>query len=87
MFENFIILLIFLNSIILAIYDYNDRDNELEWNKRLELIGEVFTILFTIEMVLKILAQGFIIHYNSYLRDVWSWLDFVVVITGLMEMM
>ena len=27
MFENFIILLIFLNSIILAIYDYNDRDN------------------------------------------------------------
>ena len=27
MFENFIILLIFANSIILAIYDYEDRDN------------------------------------------------------------
>ena len=29
MFENFIILLIFMNSIILAIYDYNDRENQL----------------------------------------------------------
>ena len=28
MFENFIILLIFMNSIVLAIYDYNDRSNE-----------------------------------------------------------
>ena len=87
MFENSIILLIFLNSVILAIYDYSDRDNEKEWNKRLENIGKVFTILFTIEMVLKIFAQGFILHYNAYLRDAWNWLDFVVVITGIMEMM
>lgn len=39
MFENFIILLIFANSIILAIYDYEDRDNLTEYNKRLESIG------------------------------------------------
>ena len=32
MFENFILLLIFLNSIILGIYDYNDRENKLEYN-------------------------------------------------------
>ena len=32
MFDSFIILLIFLNSIILAIYDYNDRENLLEYN-------------------------------------------------------
>ena len=87
MFENFIILLIFMNSIVLAIYDYNDRDNLLDHNQRLEKIGEVFTILFAMEMVLKILAQGFIIHYNAYLRDIWNWLDFVVVVTGIMEMM
>lgn len=87
MFENFIILLIFMNSIILAVYDYNDRDNRLPHNQLLERIGQVFTILFAIEMVLKILAQGFIIHYNAYLRDAWNWLDFVVVVTGIMEMM
>ena len=87
MFENFIILLIFINSIILAIYNYNDRDNELSHNQLLEVIGKVFTVLFTIEMVLKILSQGFILHYNAYLRDKWNWLDFIVVITGIMEMM
>ena len=47
----------------------------------------MFTILFTVEMVLKILSMGFVIHKNAYLRDVWNWLDFVVVITGIMEML
>lgn len=87
LFENFIILLIFINSIILAIYDYNDRDHEKTYNQILEKIEKVFTVFFTIEMVLKILSQGFILHYNAYLRDKWNWLDFVVVITGIMEMM
>lgn len=87
MFENIIILLIFLNSIILAIYDYNDRDNLTPYNQVLEEIGKVFTIAFAVEMVLKILAMGFIIHKNAYLRDAWNWLDFIVVITGIMEMM
>ena len=87
LFENFIILLIFLNSVVLAIYDYNDRDNLTSYNQKLEHIGQVFTIMFAGEMVLKILAQGFIIHKNAYLRDAWNWLDFVVVVTGIMEMM
>lgn len=56
MFENVIILLIFFNSIVLAIYDYDDRDNLTDWNQRLELIGSIFTILFALEMVIKILA-------------------------------
>ena len=56
MFENFIILLILLNTIVLAIYDYSDRDNLTEWNKRLEAIGGVFTILFAVELVLKVVA-------------------------------
>lgn len=86
LFENFVILIIFINSVVLAIYDYNDRNNKLLWNQSLEKIGNVLTILFAIEMILKILAQGFIVHKNAYLRDAWSWLDFVVVITGIMEM-
>ena len=87
MFENIVILLILINSVVLAIYDYKDRENKTDWNMRLERVGEVLTILFTIEMLLKILAQGLIIHKNSYLRDAWNWLDFVVVVTGIMEVM
>ena len=81
------ILLILINSVVLAIYDYNDRDNLSDWNKALELVGKILTILFTIEMLIKILAQGLIIHKNAYLRDSWNWLDFVVVVTGIMELM
>ena len=87
MFENTVILLILINSIALAIYDYKDRDNLTDWNQALEQVGGVLTIMFTIEMLLKILAQGLIIHRNSYLRDAWNWLDFVVVVTGIMELM
>ena len=87
MFENFIIFLILFNTIVLAIYDYEDRDNLTTYNQKLEYIGEVLTILFAIEMTIKIVAQGFIIHKNSYLRDVWNWLDLIVVVTGIMEMM
>ena len=56
LFENFVILIIFINSVVLAIYDYNDRDNKLPWNQKLEIIGHVLTVLFSIEMTLKILA-------------------------------
>jgi hypothetical protein len=42
----------------------------------------VFLIIYTIEMILKIIAQGFFMRAHSYLRDTWNILDFVVVILG-----
>lgn len=42
----------------------------------------IFQILYTIEMVLKILALGFILNKGSYLRDSWNILDFVIVMSG-----
>ena len=39
-----------------------------------------FTILYTIEMAIKMIARGVIINPFSYLRDPWNWLDFIVVI-------
>jgi len=43
------------------------------WNR------EVFTVIYTTEGVIKILARGFILANFHYLRDAWNWLDFVVV--------
>lgn len=40
---------------------------------------------FIIECVLKIISQGFFVHYNSYLRDKWNWLDFLVVLISIIE--
>jgi len=44
-----------------------------------------FTIAFTVEMVLKILAMGFVVGRGTYLSNAWNILDFVVVVTGLLD--
>ena len=71
---------------VLAMTDYSDRDNLTEWNQNLEKIGVAFSYVFTVELVVKVIAMGFFIHRKSYLRDAWNWLDFIVVITGIIEL-
>lgn len=46
------------------------------------MAGYVFTTIFTVECVLKIIAYGFIVHRNSYMRVGWNLIDFAVVISG-----
>ncbi len=35
--------------------------------------------IYTVEMVVKVVARGFVLHPFTYLRDPWNWLDFAVV--------
>lgn len=84
-FDNFIITLILVNSIMLAVFDYEDRDALQPRNQLIETLGLIFTYIFTLEAVIKIIAMGFIMHRNSYLRDAWNWLDFIVVCIGIFE--
>ena len=79
-------LVIILNSIVLLITDYGDRENKTDYNMELEQIGKVFNYIFILEFVLKVIAMGFIMHPKSYIRDPWNWIDFIVVITGLIEL-
>ena len=53
----------------------------------MEEIGKVFSLIFTIEAIIKIIAMGFIVHKKSYIRDPWNILDFLVVVIGLIEFM
>ena len=39
----------------------------------------VFTAIYTYESAIKLLSRGFIINDFTYMRDMWNWLDFVVV--------
>ncbi len=43
----------------------------------------VFLIIFTMEAVLKIIAYGFVLHPDAYLRNFWNVLDFSIVVIGL----
>lgn len=85
MFDNFIVLMIFVNSILMAVYEYDDRNNLGPTNRFLEKAGHIFNITFIIECVIKIVAMGFIHHKNSYLRDTWNWLDFAVVMVSIVD--
>lgn len=69
-FELFILLTIIINCIFLAL---KNAPEEPEY---------VFAAIYTVEMILKIIAKGFCMHKFAYLRDPWNWLDFVVVILG-----
>lgn len=80
-------LCIFTNSLALAAYDYSDRKVETQRNMVLEQLGSFFTIVFTIEFLLKVVAMGFYKHKNSYLKDGWNRIDFVVVMTGVLEIL
>lgn len=47
--------------------------------------NNIFTAIFTIEMFMKIIAYGFVLDEYTYLRDPWNWLDFIIVVTGLIS--
>ena len=63
-------------------YDYSDREGATLYNKALDKIQLGFTIMFTLECLCKIIAIGFIMSENSYLRDGWNVIDFIVVLFG-----
>lgn len=96
-FERLVLLLILLNSIVLALVDWSVIDEdpgskdvgeptaEGSWRNTLLYETEIFfTMLFTLEFVLKVIAQGFVLGVGAYLRDSWNIIDFLVVVTALL---
>jgi hypothetical protein len=86
-FDGFVLCVILINAISMGAYDYADREGKTDWNRFAEQVEKVFTVIFVVEFVIKVIAMGFIFHRNSYLRDPWNWLDFTVVCTGLSELL
>ncbi|XP_032666768.1 voltage-dependent calcium channel type A subunit alpha-1 isoform X1 [Odontomachus brunneus] len=82
-FDFFIMIVISLSSIALAaedpVWDLAPR------NKILNYFDYAFTGVFTIEMVLKIIDLGIILHPGSYLREFWNIMDAVVVICAMVS--
>lgn len=77
-FDAFIMVVIALSSGALAAEDpVNETSIRNVW---LNKIDHVFTFIFTIEMLLKIIDQGIILHPGSYCRDIWNIMDATVVL-------
>jgi hypothetical protein len=81
-FSHLVSLSIFLNCLCLSIYDYKDRNSLSNWNKVLDELDAILSIIFIVEAIIKIIAMGFIIHRYSYLRQGWNVIDFIIAISG-----
>ena len=55
-------------------------------NKILNNFDYAFTGVFAVEMLLKIVDLGIILHPGSYLREFWNIMDALVVICALVSM-
>lgn len=71
-------LVISMSSIALAAEDPVEEKSFR--NKVLNYFDYAFTGVFTIEMLLKVVDLGIILHPGSYLREFWNVMDAVVVI-------
>eukprot|EP00050_Salpingoeca_kvevrii_P014645 m.38383 g.38383 ORF g.38383 m.38383 type:complete len:1677 (-) comp5887_c0_seq1:4731-9761(-) len=81
-FEWFILLMILLNCASLAVQDPTEED-DVGRNKFLNDAEYVFVAVFGLEMVIKVIASGFIwCGPQSYLRNSWNVLDFFIVVLG-----
>ncbi|XP_065091467.1 voltage-dependent calcium channel type A subunit alpha-1-like isoform X7 [Ochlerotatus camptorhynchus] len=76
-FDFFIMIVISLSSIALAAEDPVQEDAPR--NIVLNNLDYAFTCVFTIELLLKVVDLGVILHPGSYLREIWNIMDAVVV--------
>uniref|UniRef100_A0A3Q0KD42 Voltage-dependent L-type calcium channel subunit alpha n=1 Tax=Schistosoma mansoni TaxID=6183 RepID=A0A3Q0KD42_SCHMA len=82
-FEYFILATILCNCLALAFnHPYPGEDSNAV-NQVLEKVELAFVIIFTTESALKIIAYGFVLHQDAYLRNFWNVLDFSIVLIGL----
>lgn len=89
-FDTVILLLIFTSSVMLALDNPLNDPNSLE-SKVYRVIDLVHTVLFTGEMLIKIIGLGFFTNRLNnpllapYVHSTWNCLDFFVVMSSLAE--
>ncbi|KAJ7339584.1 hypothetical protein OS493_005987 [Desmophyllum pertusum] len=76
-FDNLILVIILISSILLALEDPVYENSER--NKVLIYFDYVFTTVFAMEVFVKLVDYGAILHPGSYFRDAWNCIDALVV--------
>ncbi|CAI2380762.1 unnamed protein product [Moneuplotes crassus] len=84
-FETVVIIIILINSIVLGIFDYENPGANSIRNHIVIYSEPLFSAVFLAECVIKIIAQGFVMGPETYLRDGWNILDFLVVCTSILS--
>ncbi|KAK7896834.1 hypothetical protein WMY93_022159 [Mugilogobius chulae] len=75
---------IIANCIVLALEQHLPASDKTPMSERLDDTEPYFIGIFCFEAAIKIIALGFAFHKDSYLRNGWNVMDFVVVLTGIL---
>lgn len=81
-FEQATLVLIIVSSASLAFEDKNLGERPT-LRKTLDVLDTIFTLIFSLEMLLKCTAFGL----RRYFGNIWSWLDFVIVLVSFVNLM
>ncbi|XP_038637781.1 calcium channel, voltage-dependent, N type, alpha 1B subunit, a isoform X4 [Scyliorhinus canicula] len=79
-FEYFIMAMIAINTVVLMMKFYNAPDS---YDRMLQYLNMLFTFLFSMECVLKLIAFGIL----NYFRDAWNVFDFVTVLGSITDIL
>lgn len=77
LFGNIVITVIGLNSAVMMLQDPTSEPSQI-----FNVAENIFTTLYSIEMIIKIIGMGFVFNKGAYLRDPWNILDFVIVVSS-----
>jgi len=84
-FERAILVMIAVSSIKLSVDTFVSSTNDSYTNIS-DTFDKAVNIFFALEAATKIISLGFIMDDGSYARDSWNILDFIIVITSLIDM-
>lgn len=84
-FEALIIVLILISCVTLGMETPNLKDGD-SLKDTLDLMNLIFTIIFTFECVVKIVALGFFLGEYAYCKNAWNNLDLFIVCISLLSL-
>ena len=76
-----------LVSTVLLVFDSPLDDPHSSTQQVLHAMEIVFTAVFCFEMVLKIIADGLVLHPSAYFRDFWNVLDAFIVAVSIFSLL
>eukprot|EP01064_Diplonema_japonicum_P007143 TRINITY_DN14858_c0_g1_i1.p1 TRINITY_DN14858_c0_g1~~TRINITY_DN14858_c0_g1_i1.p1 ORF type:complete len:1011 (+),score=153.39 TRINITY_DN14858_c0_g1_i1:233-3265(+) len=86
-FAEVILVVILLNSILMLVTYTAPCDQKHPCLQEVaKWIDLIFTVCFAFEMIVKVVALGFILHTQSYLRNGWNVLDFITVVASIVSL-
>ncbi|XP_004835846.1 sodium channel protein type 11 subunit alpha [Heterocephalus glaber] len=81
LFSMFIICTVVVNCLFMAMAGVKESNKP-----RTDIAECIFTAIYILEALIKILARGFILDEFSFLRDPWNWLDSIVIGTAIADL-